>query len=59
MQFNLYLYLYILYTAKKELHMIKTTGVMFVGRADQARRRMLPITITDDVLGGVGQLTSL
>jgi hypothetical protein len=32
---------------------------MSFGRADQARRRALLTTITDDVLGGVGQLTSL
>lgn len=59
MQFNLYMRLYVPWKTKIELHMIQTVSVMFVARADQIRRRVLPITITDDVLGGVGQLTSL
>jgi hypothetical protein len=58
-QLNLYLYLYILCATKTELYVTKTIGVMFFGRADQFRRRVLLIAITDDVIRGVEQLASL
>jgi hypothetical protein len=48
MQFNLYLYSYILCTTKLELHVIKIINVVFDARTDQVRRVLLT-TITDDV----------